>query len=99
MPNAQNVNTSALKTEEAVLLPALPRHSLSGRLALRDALQKAAAMKEKQTGNAVDTVRIADEKAASFTPQEKNEPTAAVQPGRNRPASRAALYHILRKRV
>ncbi|MBR5109428.1 MAG: hypothetical protein IK099_04465 [Clostridia bacterium] len=95
----QNANTSALKTEEAVLLPALPRHSLSGRLALQAALQKADAMKEKQIGSAVSAALTADGKASSRSRIEKNSPASPVQPAGNRPAARAALYHILRSKA
>ena len=94
MAMEQSVNTSALKTEEAALLPALPRHTLSSRLALQAALQQAAAMKGMRTGNAVDAARMAEGQIAFHSPAENGNPAAFTQPHR----TRAALCHILRKR-
>lgn len=98
MAMEQSVNTSALKPEEAVLLPALPRHSLSSRIALKDSLQRAAAMKDKKTGIAVDASRLTNGDTASASRAEKSVPAAHAQPPGNRPGYRAALYHILRRK-
>ncbi|MBR0406455.1 MAG: hypothetical protein IJI53_00290 [Clostridia bacterium] len=83
----RDVRASALKTEEAAMLPALPRRGMAGGLALRDALQKSAAMAEKQIGKLVNTERLGETPGPSAA--------APVSPPAARPASRAALYHAL----
>ena len=75
----------ALKTEEAALLPALPRQSLTGGAALKAALRKAAVLDERRTGNAVFAGRM--EKPASVP--------AAQPAGPSCPACRAALRQAL----
>ncbi len=75
----------ALKTEEAALLPALPRQRWTGGAALKAALRKASLLDERRTGNAVTAGRM--EKPASAS--------AAQPPAPGCPACRAALRQAL----
>ena len=75
----------ALKTEEAALLPALPRQRWTEGAALKTALRKAALLDERRTGNAVSAGRM--EKPASAP--------AAQLPASGCPACRAALRQAL----
>ena len=75
----------ALKTEEAALLPALPRRNWTDGAALKAALRKAALLDERRTGNAVTARRM--EKPASTS--------TAQPPAPGCPACRAALRQAL----
>ncbi len=86
----RDVRMPALKTEEAALLPALDRQSMTGGSALKYALQKAKAA-AAVTGKAVPTAPW-DQAQTSGA-----EPGCARQSAA-RPPSRAALRHALNKR-
>ncbi|MBR3106865.1 MAG: hypothetical protein IKH30_06735 [Clostridia bacterium] len=78
----REVRMPALKTEEAALLPALPRQSLTGGAALRTALRSAEAIANKQTADAAAETGTSSAERSSVPP---------------RPVSRAALNHALRR--
>ncbi len=88
MLNGQETRALALNPEEAALLPALTR-PVGGRAALKTALRASESMAKKKTGRTV---------GASFgaaVPPKREE--TRLMPGKSA-LSRAALYHILRKR-
>ncbi len=89
----RDVRMPALKTEEAALLPALDRQSMTGGSALKYALQKAKAA-AAVTGKAVPA-----------TPWEQAQTSGAelgcaacARQSAARPSSCAALRHALNKR-
>ena len=87
MANGEITRRTAMKAEEAVLLPALLRNRGAGGAALRNALQAAEDIGKK---------RLGDENSAPIAAQAA-ENAAKEQPSR-RPGSRAALHHVLRGR-
>ncbi|MBE5783017.1 MAG: hypothetical protein E7329_06845 [Clostridiales bacterium] len=85
MNRIQESRRAALNREEAALLPAMPRIYPAGAAALRDAMNAARAIGEKQLSNLVD----ASAKAESAIRQPRQENI--------RHASRAALHQVLRR--
>ena len=88
MFDGQEARALALNPEEAALLPALTRPMGHG-AALKTALRASEGMERKQTGS---TVNAALE--ASVPPQREAPRSVSGKSA----ASRAALYHILRKK-
>ena len=89
----RDVRMPALKTEEAALLPALDRQSMTGGSALKYALQKAKAA-AAVTGKAVPTAPWDQAQSSGVKPS----CAACTRQSAARPPSRAALRHALNKR-
>ncbi|MBR3741474.1 MAG: hypothetical protein IKN04_13655 [Clostridia bacterium] len=82
----KDAQSPALKTEEAALLPALPRHMAQG-AALKTVMQAGKRMGEMQLGASRD-VRTADQPSVAA-----RNPAVPIQPVRNR----AALYQVWKR--
>ena len=89
----RDVRMPALKTEEAALLPALDRQSMTGGSALKYALQKAKAA-AAVTGKAVPTAPWDQAQTSGAEPG----CAACARQSTARPPCRAALRHALNKR-
>ena len=77
----REARTPALKPEEAALLPALSRRSLTGGAALKTARQKADVIRDKKAANEISSMA-------------SNEPQATAAA---RLVSRAALHQALKR--
>ena len=85
----RNVRMQALKTEEAVLLPALPRQGLAVGAALKTALRNAEALNERRLSNEVSAAAVKEQ-----------APDPAIEPPAPKPAAAfGALHHVLQRRT
>lgn len=94
MNRINEAKRAALDAGEAALLPAMPRNRGTGTAALRNALQAAAAMKEMQVSNRVNTSQPLE---AGQQRLDSREDAREVSVPYSSFASRAALHHILKR--